>query len=105
MCVCVFLEYFLTFLSNLLRILLKEKNPLKYKIPYYLIDVLEGYNGTIFAYGQTSSGKTHTMEVTFYSLYLDVVAVQTVHSVIICEIILSCLNNFIYSVYSLLSLM
>uniref|UniRef100_A0A8B9YNU0 Kinesin-like protein n=1 Tax=Bos mutus grunniens TaxID=30521 RepID=A0A8B9YNU0_BOSMU len=28
-------------------------------------DVLEGYNGTIFAYGQTSSGKTHTMEVMF----------------------------------------
>nr|XP_046253492.1 kinesin family member 5Aa isoform X1 [Scatophagus argus] len=25
-------------------------------------DVLYGYNGTIFAYGQTSSGKTHTME-------------------------------------------
>uniref|UniRef100_A0AAV2JMV0 Kinesin-like protein n=1 Tax=Knipowitschia caucasica TaxID=637954 RepID=A0AAV2JMV0_KNICA len=25
-------------------------------------DVLEGYNGTIFAYGQTSSGKTHSME-------------------------------------------
>uniref|UniRef100_A0A672ZNX2 Kinesin-like protein n=1 Tax=Sphaeramia orbicularis TaxID=375764 RepID=A0A672ZNX2_9TELE len=25
-------------------------------------DVLCGYNGTIFAYGQTSSGKTHTME-------------------------------------------
>lgn len=24
-------------------------------------DVLEGYNGTIFAYGQTSTGKTHTM--------------------------------------------
>ena len=23
--------------------------------------VLDGYNGTIFAYGQTSSGKTHTM--------------------------------------------
>lgn len=30
-----------------------------------LIDVLGGYNGTIFAYGQTSSGKTHTMEVHF----------------------------------------
>uniref|UniRef100_A0A4W3I0M9 Kinesin-like protein n=1 Tax=Callorhinchus milii TaxID=7868 RepID=A0A4W3I0M9_CALMI len=29
-------------------------------------DVLDGYNGTIFAYGQTSSGKTHTMEVSFY---------------------------------------
>ena len=28
-----------------------------------LPDVLGGYNGTIFAYGQTSSGKTHTMEV------------------------------------------
>ena len=26
-------------------------------------DVLKGYNGTIFAYGQTSSGKTFTMEV------------------------------------------
>uniref|UniRef100_A0A670HT09 Kinesin-like protein n=1 Tax=Podarcis muralis TaxID=64176 RepID=A0A670HT09_PODMU len=30
-------------------------------------DVLEGYNGTIFAYGQTSSGKTHTMEVRSHS--------------------------------------
>ncbi|VDP91277.1 unnamed protein product, partial [Echinostoma caproni] len=28
-------------------------------------DVLNGYNGTIFAYGQTSSGKTFTMEVRF----------------------------------------
>ena len=28
-------------------------------------DVLGGYNGTIFAYGQTSSGKTHTMEVKY----------------------------------------
>jgi hypothetical protein len=37
-------------------------------------DVLEGYNGTIFAYGQTSSGKTHTMEVTFYTLFLDIVS-------------------------------
>eukprot|EP00741_Cyanophora_paradoxa_P010442 tig00000037_g10097.t1 len=25
-------------------------------------DVLQGYNGTVFAYGQTSSGKTHTMQ-------------------------------------------
>ena len=24
--------------------------------------VIEGFNGTIFAYGQTSSGKTHTMQ-------------------------------------------
>lgn len=28
----------------------------------FSLDVLNGYNGTIFAYGQTSSGKTHTME-------------------------------------------
>ena len=28
----------------------------------HFADVLSGYNGTIFAYGQTSSGKTHTME-------------------------------------------
>jgi hypothetical protein len=31
---------------------------------YHIVqDVLTGYNGTVFAYGQTSSGKTHTMEV------------------------------------------
>ncbi|XP_051564191.1 kinesin heavy chain isoform X1 [Myxocyprinus asiaticus] len=30
-------------------------------------DVLGGYNGTIFAYGQTSSGKTHTMEGQLHS--------------------------------------
>ena len=29
---------------------------------FSVLDVLMGYNGTIFAYGQTSSGKTHTME-------------------------------------------
>ena len=29
---------------------------------FVFLDVLMGYNGTIFAYGQTSSGKTHTME-------------------------------------------
>jgi kinesin family protein 5 len=23
--------------------------------------VIEGFNGTVFAYGQTASGKTHTM--------------------------------------------
>ncbi|KAL4630916.1 kinesin-1 heavy chain [Arapaima gigas] len=32
-------------------------------------DVLEGYNGTIFAYGQTSSGKTHTMEGSLHDLH------------------------------------
>lgn len=29
---------------------------------FSLVDsVIEGYNGTIFAYGQTGCGKTHTM--------------------------------------------
>ena len=27
-----------------------------------LSPLVEGYNGTIFAYGQTGAGKTHTME-------------------------------------------
>jgi len=30
--------------------------------------VLEGYNGTIFAYGQTGTGKTYTMQGPFYSI-------------------------------------
>ena len=34
---------------------------------YFCLDVLSGYNGTIFAYGQTSSGKTHTMEGNIHS--------------------------------------
>lgn len=37
---------------------------------FLLIDVLCGYNGTIFAYGQTSSGKTHTMEVNFILTFI-----------------------------------
>ena len=27
-----------------------------------LINILDGFNGTIIAYGQTNSGKTHTMQ-------------------------------------------
>ena len=37
---------------------------------FFFIDVLNGYNGTIFAYGQTSSGKTHTMEVCFFCKFM-----------------------------------
>ena len=41
-----------------------SKNYVRYHlVPCFSVaDVLSGYNGTIFAYGQTSSGKTHTME-------------------------------------------
>lgn len=35
------------------------------------VDVLGGYNGTIFAYGQTSSGKTHTMEVQYIAKWFN----------------------------------
>lgn len=27
----------------------------------YITSVVEGYNATVFAYGQTGAGKTHTM--------------------------------------------
>ena len=55
-------------MTPLLRILSKVQH--KFKVKWCLTnidflvftDVLCGYNGTIFAYGQTSSGKTHTME-------------------------------------------
>lgn len=30
--------------------------------------VLEGFNGSLMAYGQTSSGKTHTMQVCHHPL-------------------------------------
>lgn len=36
---------------------------LKRREPLDNLDAMNGYNGTIFAYGQTSSGKTFTMEV------------------------------------------
>lgn len=34
-------------------------------LAFLIADVLGGYNGTVFAYGQTSSGKTYTMEVQY----------------------------------------
>eukprot|EP00658_Telonema_sp_P-2_P018657 TRINITY_DN17312_c0_g1_i3.p1 TRINITY_DN17312_c0_g1~~TRINITY_DN17312_c0_g1_i3.p1 ORF type:complete len:832 (-),score=339.18 TRINITY_DN17312_c0_g1_i3:356-2851(-) len=34
----------------------------KYAAEPIVASITEGYNGTVFAYGQTSSGKTHTME-------------------------------------------
>ncbi|KAH6938766.1 hypothetical protein HPB50_012425 [Hyalomma asiaticum] len=40
----------------------RDVHPLHLPIVCLFADVLMGYNGTIFAYGQTSSGKTHTME-------------------------------------------
>ena len=33
----------------------------KYAAKPVVDSVLEGFNGTVFAYGQTSSGKTYTM--------------------------------------------
>jgi centromeric protein E len=37
---------------------------------------MRGYNGTIFAYGQTTSGKTHTMVGELDNWGVDVLAVK-----------------------------
>ena len=39
-------------------------------------DVLNGYNGTIFAYGQTSSGKTFTMEVNLILFFFLILLIE-----------------------------
>jgi kinesin family protein 5 len=39
-----------------------QRETFEYVAKPVVVDVLEGYNATIFAYGQTSSGKTYTME-------------------------------------------
>ncbi|XP_047740664.1 kinesin heavy chain [Hyalella azteca] len=44
-------------------------------------DVLGGYNGTIFAYGQTSSGKTHTMEGKLGDVALQGIIPRIVHDI------------------------
>lgn len=42
-----------------------------------LVDsVLNGFNGTIFAYGQTGTGKTYTMEGKGSAAFSDEVAVE-----------------------------
>ncbi|XP_076014308.1 kinesin-1 heavy chain-like [Genypterus blacodes] len=50
-------------------------------------DVLDGYNGTIFAYGQTSSGKTHTMEGKLHDPDMMGIIPRIVHDIF----------NYIYS--------
>nr|XP_006003865.1 PREDICTED: kinesin heavy chain isoform 5C [Latimeria chalumnae] len=44
-------------------------------------DVLDGYNGTIFAYGQTSSGKTHTMEGKLHDSHLMGIIPRIAHDI------------------------
>jgi len=39
-----------------------QKEVYDFSAKHIVESVLEGFNGTIFAYGQTSSGKTHTMQ-------------------------------------------
>ena len=69
----------ITFNSGLQEVLKKLRfiNIVRVKIQvsfiFFLIDVLNGYNGTIFAYGQTSSGKTHTMEVCFFLKFMVII--------------------------------
>ncbi|CAD7928767.1 unnamed protein product [Amoebophrya sp. A25] len=40
----------------------KQKTVYEYAALPTVLSVMEGFNGTVFAYGQTSSGKTHTMQ-------------------------------------------
>ena len=40
----------------------EQKEVYDYAARPIIDSVLDGFNGTIFAYGQTSSGKTHTMQ-------------------------------------------
>ncbi|KJE90260.1 kinesin, variant 2 [Capsaspora owczarzaki ATCC 30864] len=42
--------------------LTSQQQVYEYAVKSIVEDVLKGYNGTVFAYGQTSSGKTFTME-------------------------------------------
>ena len=44
--------------------------------------VMEGFNGTIFAYGQTSSGKTHTMMGCEEDIGITPLTVQAIFSYI-----------------------
>lgn len=39
-----------------------QEDVYKYSAGSVIESIIEGFNGTIFAYGQTASGKTHTME-------------------------------------------
>ena len=40
---------------------------------YNLVEgVIEGYNGTVFAYGQTGCGKSFTMQVDYVALLLSI---------------------------------
>ncbi|KAL5069108.1 hypothetical protein RYX36_019995, partial [Vicia faba] len=40
----------------------QQKEPYDQAVSHIVYEVLEGYNYTIFAYGQTGTGKTYTME-------------------------------------------
>lgn len=40
----------------------QQKEVYDYAARPIIDSVIEGFNGTVFAYGQTSSGKTHTMQ-------------------------------------------
>ena len=48
-----------------------------YQLFLSVSDVLSGFNGTIFAYGQTSSGKTHTMEVSGSQMKKNVIKMSS----------------------------
>lgn len=57
-------------------------------------DVLSGYNGTIFAYGQTSSGKTHTMEVKLWKKNSNLATKIRLINFLFCARVCLAMRNF-----------
>ncbi len=53
---------FFCFLFNRIKFSSKQKDLYEQTARTLVDSVLEGFNGTIFAYGQTGTGKTFTME-------------------------------------------
>ena len=59
MCLCVCVINIIPFFACFIQFKVDVYN----RVARSIVDnVLEGYNGTIFAYGQTGTGKTFTME-------------------------------------------
>ena len=59
-----------------------------------ITDVLGGYNATIFAYGQTASGKTHTMEVRVVNAFLQ--PPQLMWAVVCMQTVKGCMYMYVY---------
>ena len=64
-------SYFVIIISRLLFLVFSSKQRELYDETFRSLveSVLNGFNGTIFAYGQTGTGKTYTMEGTLINTH------------------------------------